>query len=106
MSAPIKACLRLNGTPRAVFDTIAEAEAFALTNENYVGDIPWRCDRCGRIHLYRPAWLLPNRIAEIRRGDEILSSPVGDQDACIEWLKQNLRRGDEFHIRSTELMLQ
>jgi hypothetical protein len=100
-------CLRLNGTPRATFDTEVEAEAFSLTNANYIGDIPWRCDRCGKVHLYRPVWLLPNRIAEIRRGDEILCSPVGDQDFVNEWLRRNLSSGDEFiQIRSTEWVIQ
>ena len=102
-------CLRLNGTPRAAFDTIPEAEAFALTNVNYVGDVAYNCLRCKRVHLARPVWLLPNRVAEIRRGGEILSSPVGDQDSCVEWLRKHFRPdlGDEFiQIRSIELVLQ
>jgi hypothetical protein len=100
-----KVCLRLDGAPRAAFDSFEEAEAFSLTHENYVGDVPYNCMQCKRVHLARPAWLLPNRVAEIRRGDEILSSPVGDQDSCIAWIRQTLRPdlGDEIlHIRSRE----
>lgn len=107
MEEPMKPCLRLDGKPRAAFDTTAEAEAFALKTEDYVGDLAYECQTCRRIHLARPAWLLPNRIAEIRRGTQILSSPVGDQDSCVEWLKQNLRGGDVVSvIRSTDLVLQ
>jgi len=105
MSEP---CTRItDGKPRAAFDTEEEAEAFSLRNENYVGDLPWRCVKCGKVHLYRPDWLLPNRVAQIRRGDEVLTSPVGDQDSCMGWLRENFRpnSGDEFlHIASRELV--
>jgi hypothetical protein len=107
MSEP---CTRItDGKPRGHWRTEEEAGAFALTDENYVGNIPWRCEKCGWFHLYVPMWLLPNRVAEIRRGEEILSSPVGDQDSCLAWLRETFRPelGDEFiQIRRTELVLQ
>jgi hypothetical protein len=100
-------CLRLDGTVRVAFDSFESAEAFALTTVGYVGDVPYNCLQCRRVHLARPLWLLPNRVAVIERGIELVTSPVGDQDACIEWLRRNLRGGDKILcIRSVELMLQ
>jgi hypothetical protein len=37
-SAQVNPCLRLNGTPRAAFDTFEEAEAFSLIDERYNED--------------------------------------------------------------------
>ena len=54
-------CRRPSGSIRAFFSTKEEAEAFAADPENtdYHGDIANRCGRCGRWHLSRIEWLVP-----------------------------------------------
>jgi hypothetical protein len=56
-------CKRSNGTLRAFFSTREEAEAFAKDPKNwpvYKGDIAHQCGKCGRWHLSRCDWLVPN----------------------------------------------
>lgn len=55
-------CRRLSGNFRAYFSTKEEAEAFAADPANwpvYKGDIAHLCGKCGRWHLSRVEWLVP-----------------------------------------------
>ena len=52
-------CKRSNGTTRAYFETMEEAEVFAADPRNpaYTDDIAHFCLDCGYFHLSRPEWL-------------------------------------------------
>jgi hypothetical protein len=54
-------CLRKSGSPRAHFLSKEEAESFAANpaNTDYHGDIAHCCGKCGRWHLSRVEWLVP-----------------------------------------------
>jgi hypothetical protein len=54
-------CRRPSGGLRAFFSTKEEAEAFAANPAitDYHGDIAHRCWKCGRWHLSRVEWLVP-----------------------------------------------
>lgn len=62
-------CRRPSGSFRAFFSTKEEAEAFSADHENtdYHGDIAHRCGKCGRWHLSRVEWLVPEA-ARVMRG--------------------------------------
>jgi len=57
--APEFHCLRSNGTERAWFLTLEDAQAFERDprNVNYHGDVAHFCGKCGFYHLSRPEWL-------------------------------------------------
>jgi hypothetical protein len=61
-------CRRSSGAFRAFFPTKEEAEAFAAdpANLNYHGDIAHLCYKCGRWHLSRPEWLVPESARHMR----------------------------------------
>ena len=54
-------CRRASGKFRAHFPSMEAAEAFAADpkNTDYHGDIAHLCHKCGRFHLSRPEWLVP-----------------------------------------------
>ena len=54
-------CRRSSGNFRAFFSTKEEAEAFAAdpAHTDYHGDIAHHCGKCGRWHLSRVEWLVP-----------------------------------------------
>jgi hypothetical protein len=61
-------CRRPSGSYRAYFATKEEAEAFAADpkNTDYHGDIAHRCGKCGRWHLSRVEWLVPESARRMR----------------------------------------
>ena len=60
MDKTLEPC-RASGSFRAYFPSKEAAEAFAAdpANTDYYGDIAHRCGKCGRWHLSRVEWLVP-----------------------------------------------
>ena len=55
-----KHCVRSSGNSlRAWFKSREEAEAFAVANPAYHGDVAHQCDICEWWHLSRAEWLFP-----------------------------------------------
>jgi len=61
MDKTLEPCRRASGSFRAHFPSEEAAEAFAAdpANTDYNGDIAHRCGKCGRWHLSRAEWLVP-----------------------------------------------
>jgi hypothetical protein len=62
-------CRRSDGTFRAHFPSREAAEAFAADPQNwpvYKGDIAHFCGKCGRWHLSRIEWLVPEFARRMR----------------------------------------
>jgi len=61
-------CRRASGSFRAHFASKEGAEAFAADpkNTDYYGDIAHFCHKCGRYHLSRPEWLVPQFARHMR----------------------------------------
>jgi hypothetical protein len=57
----LEPCRRASGSFRKHFPSKEAAEAFSADPRNaaYHGDIAHRCGKCGRWHLYRAEWLVP-----------------------------------------------
>jgi hypothetical protein len=64
----LEPCRRPSGTYRAHFPGKEAAEAFAADsrNTNYDGDIAHHCEKCGRWHLSRVEWLVPEFARRMR----------------------------------------
>jgi hypothetical protein len=57
----LEPCRRWSGAYRAHFPSKKAAEAFAAdsANTDYHGDLARQCGKCGRWHLSRVEWLVP-----------------------------------------------
>jgi hypothetical protein len=54
---PMTPCLRTNGSMRAAFDTVEEAQQMIDTNPNYSTDVITLCGHCGKFHCSQISWL-------------------------------------------------